>query len=49
MCVFLQLTGTTPNGQTGPLAQLPVVKEPKQELATAPTRLRSMVAEIALK
>lgn len=49
MCAFLQLTGTTPNGQTGPLAQLPVVKEPKQELATAPTRLLSMVAEIALK
>lgn len=49
MCVFLQLMGTTPSGQTGPLAQLLVVKEPKQELATAPTRLRSTVAEIALK
>ena len=41
--------GTTPNGQTGPLAQLPVVKERKQELATAPIHLLSMVAEIALK
>lgn len=49
MGVFLQLMGTTPNGQTGLLAQLPAVKEPKQELATAPTRLLSMVAEIALK
>jgi len=44
-----QLTGTTPSGRTGPLVQRPVAKEPKQGLAPAPTRPRSMVVETALK
>lgn len=40
---------TTPSGQTGPLAQRPVAREPERGLVPAPIPLRSMAAETALK
>lgn len=41
--------GITQRGQTGPLVQRPVAREPQQGLAPAPTLPRSMVEKTAVK